>query len=426
MTTLLILAVLVLGLMAVLRLSRVYELTATLRGKREEMISDRDNRMNARLMWLFPFFYFGFFIWLTLHYKDKLLPVAASEHGEWLDRMYDINWAILLAAFFLTNTLLFYFSGKYYFRKDRWAYYYPHNNKWELAWTIVPSVVLIGIIIYGLTVWNRITTAAVPGTPEVELYGKQFDWTARYPGKDGRLGATDFRLINDNNPLGIVTPASIATRLEELKAEEEAGDKQLAEEHDYLPPDRKHELEEHIAHIRRVRSRILNLRTLMEQDIAAKKAAGQESQYSFGADDIVVKEFHLPVGQDVELLIRSRDIIHSAYLPHMRAQMNAVPGMTTRMHLKPTITTDSMRLVTKNPAFDFILLCNKICGASHYNMQMALVVEPEGAYRAWLAQQKGFQTAEAATPAAAPSDSTKTTASADTNATAAVNEPKTH
>jgi cytochrome c oxidase subunit 2 len=110
----------------------------------------------------------------------------------------------------------------------------------------------------------------------------------------------------------------------------------------------------------------------------------------------------------------------------MRAQMNAVPGMTTRMHLKPTITTDSMRLVTKNPAFDYILLCNKICGASHYNMQMALVVEPEGAYKAWLAQQKGFQTGGEAAPAqpATPADSTKATAVDTTATAAATNEPK--
>ncbi|MBK7084560.1 MAG: hypothetical protein IPH53_07790 [Flavobacteriales bacterium] len=66
MMTLLILAVFVLGLLAVTRLSRVYELTAGLRGKREEDISDRDSKMNARLLWAFPFFYFAFFLWLTV------------------------------------------------------------------------------------------------------------------------------------------------------------------------------------------------------------------------------------------------------------------------------------------------------------------------------------------------------------------------
>lgn len=436
--TLLIVAVIVLGLLAVTRLSRVYELTASLRGKREEEISERDNRMNARLMWAFPFAYFGFFLWLVEHYRDKLLPVAASEHGVWLDDLMNFNWVILILVFFLTNILLFYFAGKYYFRKDRRAYYYPHNNKWELAWTVVPAVVMIGIIIYGLSVWNRITTPAPAGTPEVELYAQQFNWTVRYPGKDGHLGATDFRLINDNNALGIVTKEAIAQRLGELAAQIADEEKTLTEQGTYLPPDKVADMKDHIEHLRRISARVINLRTVMEEDIAKHKAAGDHSQYEYGGDDIVIKEFHLPVHEPVELLIRSKDVIHSAFLPHLRAQMNAVPGMTTRMHLTPTITTDSMRLVTNNPAFDYILLCNKICGASHFNMQMPLVVEPGADYQAWLAKQKGFQ--DAAAPAgnnAAPADSTAhaaATPAGTSNAqmvtaastSGAMNQPQTH
>ncbi len=126
-----------------------------------------------------------------------------------------------------------------------------------------------------------------------------------------------------------------------------------------------------VGRMRRNKTRIINLRTMMEQDIKEK---GEASAYLHGADDIVIKEFHLPVRKEVKMLIRSQDVIHSAYLPHMRVQMNAVPGMTTSIKMVPTITTDSMRTIMKNEAFDFILLCNKICGASHYNMQMPLVV----------------------------------------------------
>jgi cytochrome c oxidase subunit 2 len=424
MMTLLILAVIVLGILAVTRLSRVYELTSALRGKREEEITERDSKMNARLMWAFPFAYFGFFLWLTVSYKKHMLPVSASEHGVWLDDLMNFNWAILIVAFFITNILLFYFAGKYYFRKDRRAYYYPHNNKWELAWTLVPAVVMIGIIIYGLAVWNRIVAPAPAGTPKVELYAQQFNWTARYPGKDGKLGATDFRLINESNPMGIVTPKAIKTRIDELLAEAVAEEKKLAQEQDMLSPAKVTEMEDHIKHVRRVAGRIVNLRTLMEQDIAEK---GEESQYKHGGDDVIIKEFHLPLRENVELLIRSKDVIHSVYLPHLRAQMNAVPGMTTVIHMKPTISTDSMRMVMKDPAFDFVLLCNKICGASHYNMQMPLIVESPAAYKTWLDGQKGFEVADIpappVTPAGqAPADSTTTTALVVSSS----NEPKTH
>ena len=38
--------------------------------------------------------------------------------------------------------------------------------------------------------------------------------------------------------------------------------------------------------------------------------------------------------------------------------------------------------------FDYLLLCNKICGASHYNMQMNVIVESEADYNAWIAKEE--------------------------------------
>lgn len=428
MTKLLIIVVLVLGVLAVVRLSRVYELTATLRGKREEHISDRDNRMNGRFMWLFCVLYFGFFLWLLFAYKDKMLPVAASEHGVWTDQLLDVNWAILFIVFFITNILLFYFSGRYVYDKGRTAFYYPHNNKLELLWTVVPAIVLIGIIIYGLTIWNRITAHSPEGTAQVELYAKQFDWTARYPGQDGELGATDYRLISDTNPLGIVTREAISASLAGLAERINAAVDKLKEEGAYLPADKVAELNDGIERDKRMMRKITNLQVMMEQDIREKNEAGQKSPYECGADDVVIKEFHLPVRKDVELVIRSRDVIHSVYIPHLRAQMNAVPGMTTRFHMKPTITTDSMRVVTADDKFDYVLLCNKICGASHYNMQMPLVVESQTAFDAWYAEamKKPFQAPAdpaAGQPPAIPADTTA--AAVDTMSAAATAQVQT-
>ena len=155
-------------------------------------------------------------------------------------------------------------------------------------------------------------------------------------------------------------------------------------------------MDDAIAHIRRSRERIMNLETLMKEDVAVM--AQQQVLAWFTIQ--VTKEFHLPQNVEVELLIRSQDVIHSAYLPHLRAQMNAVPGMTTRMHLVPTITTDSMRQITDNPNFDYILLCNKVCGISHYNMQSALVVEKPGAFKVWTILLAPFEKTGSSTPAA--------------------------
>ncbi len=126
---------------------------------------------------------------------------------------------------------------------------------------------------------------------------------------------------------------------------------------------------------------------------------GLDEADTYGADDIIVKELHLPVGRKVNFKMRSQDVLHSAYMPHFRAQMNCVPGMTTEFSFTPIYTTEEMR---QNPdvadkvkrtniiraeksaatgevidpwEFDYVLLCNKICGKSHYNMQMKIIVE---------------------------------------------------
>jgi cytochrome c oxidase subunit 2 len=418
MMKLLILLVVVLGAVAIAQLARVYELTSRLRNKREEDISPEDNRMNGRLMWAFMVAYFAFFAWLVYAYGDKMLPVAASEHGVETDQLLNFNWVILLIAFVLTNVLLFVFAGKYLYSSERRAFWQPHNNRLELVWTVIPAAVLAVIIIMGLNSWNKITAPAGPDAVQVELYAKQFDWTARYPGADGVLGATDFRLINGNNPLGIVTNESIAQRMGELDVQIVEIDSLLA--NTIMADGKRDELTEQVERLRRTQARIINLRTVMELDIKEK---GDASQYLHGADDVVTKEFYLPVRKEAKILIRSRDVIHSAYIPHLRSQMNAVPGITTTMKMVPTITTDSMRThVMKDEAFDFVLLCNKICGASHYNMQMPLTVTNATDYDAWMVEQmkKPFQAPPAAAPPATPAVVDSTAAAVPATAQASV------
>jgi len=77
-------------------------------------------------------------------------------------------------------------------------------------------------------------------------------------------------------------------------------------------------------------------------------------------------------------------------MPHFRAQMNAVPGMTTQFKFVPTITTSEMREQLDDAEFNYVLLCNKVCGSAHYNMQMDIIVVTEQEYENWLAEQKTF------------------------------------
>lgn len=327
----------ILTVLAIGYLVRVFELASSLKGKKPEEITEKDNRLMSRIMLTFLIAFFCFIIWNLKSYGSRLLPEAASKHGVVLDWLFNVNMAIIWIVFIITHILLFTFAYKYYGKKDNVATYFPHNNKLEMIWTIIPAIVLAFIVIYGIKTWNKITEDVSPATTVVELYAKQFDWTARYAGKDNALGEANYKLITSTNDLGL--------------------------------------------------------------DSLSKE----------GADDIIVKnELHLPVNKEIEFKFRSRDVIHSAFFPHFRAQMNCVPGMTTMFHFTPTITTAEMR---KRPEviklmqginearaernekpveFDYILLCNKICGNSHYNMQMQIVIDTQEDYDKWLAGKKPF------------------------------------
>jgi cytochrome c oxidase subunit 2 len=102
-------------------------------------------------------------------------------------------------------------------------------------------------------------------------------------------------------------------------------------------------------------------------------------------DDFIQKDtLYLSVNREYEFNFRAKDVIHSAHFPYFRAQMNTVPGMTTRFKFTPDITTADMRLKKKDSKFNYALLCNKICGGAHYKMKMIVVVLPETEYKAWV------------------------------------------
>ncbi len=104
-------------------------------------------------------------------------------------------------------------------------------------------------------------------------------------------------------------------------------------------------------------------------------------------DDKLVGEIVIPVNKPIRVTIGSKDVLHSFYLPDFRVQMNAVPGMPTYFQFTPRLTTAQMREKRNNPAYDYVLLCAKICGAGHYNMQAKVTVVTEAEYAAWIAKQ---------------------------------------
>jgi cytochrome c oxidase subunit 2 len=403
-----ILLVLVLAIIAIAQLTKVYDLSRSLRNTREEEVSAADNRLNANawIVWMIAFF--AGTIYLYVKYGDYL-PESASEHGVAVDKLMSVNIWMITIVFFIVNYFLFTFANKYRFNPARRAKFFAHDNRLEMIWTLVPGVTMAFIIVYGLITWNNMTGPASAEAMQIELYSKQFDWTARYPGENKVFGAADFNLIGTSNGLGLVTEEGVAAKLAEIDHNIEQTEKTIAngKAEGTMPDSYLESLEDQLYKLKRHKQRILDLKENELNGI---------SQWKAGADDKLVKgEFHIPVGQEIEFVFRSQDVIHSAYMPHFRAQMNTVPGVPTRFKMKPTITTAEMRQKLGNDKFDYILLCNKVCGAAHFNMKMTVVVDTPEDYAKWLAEQKTFggekKDNKEEAPASPAADTTKTMAS---------------
>ena len=348
-TGLLTLTILILAAISIWQVAKIFQMSQP-RIESSEIAGDKDNRFNGKLMLAFLFFIYILTFYSFWSWGDVLLPESSSEHGYIYDNLMWISFAVIFFVQTITQALLHYFAYKYHGREGQKALFYPDNMKLEIAWTIIPAIVLAGIILYGLYTWSKIMMFEEnEDALVVELYAQQFNWKARYAGDDGVLGDANVRFLQDfdgRNLVGI----------------------------DYTDPN--------------------------------------------GYDDVVVQELHLPVDRDVIFKMRSQDVLHSAYMPHFRAQMNCVPGMITEFKFKPIKTTEEMRndpeVISKvekinkirsekskelaklgeeplDPyVFDYVLICNKICGASHYNMQMKIVVETPEEFEKWYGEKETF------------------------------------
>lgn len=161
------------------------------------------NNLNGIM--LFVFFILGVvgIFWYNGEAKEFFLPEAASQHGKVTDNLFWITTWVIMAMFLFTNFILFYFSFRYRFKKDRKATFYPDNHILEIVWTIVPAIILTSLIVTGLKTWNDITDKAPADSQVIEIKAKQFGWEVRYPGQDGELGNYDYRLIDATNQFGM-------------------------------------------------------------------------------------------------------------------------------------------------------------------------------------------------------------------------------
>lgn len=301
---------------------------------RSSIANDKDNAAQGKYAIGFMAFLYAMMIYCLIFMNVIMLPESASIEGEHDDNLFNITFWLIGIVQFIMQFLIFYFTFKYRGKEGQKAKFYADSHKLEFIWTVTPAIVLVVLIGYGLWQWNNVMDLSDAEDPIViEVYSQQFRWDARYAGADNTLGLGNVNFIKGINTMGV--------------------------------------------------------------DMSDKNAA----------DDKQVTELYLPKGRKIHFKFRSQDVLHSAYMPHFRAQMNCVPGMVTEFGFTPKYTTEEMRnqpeVIEKTIGinkirrakgedpylFDYLLLCNKICGASHYNMQMKITVVEQDEYDKWLSEQ---------------------------------------
>jgi cytochrome c oxidase subunit II len=347
MTTLIVLASIVLLVVVAVQIGRISELTANIRG--EEAAEEESNHFNARLGMFFLVGFLAFCIGTAWYYKNYMLgygPLThASEHGPKIQALFNVTLFFTGIVFVLTHIALFWFAYKYRGEKGKKAQFISHDNRLEIIWTAIPAVVMCGLVIGGLLVWNEVMSDVEEGEDvlEIEATAYQFAWDMRYPGADNALGTKYFRnIVPGTNDLGM--------DFNDVKSQDDV---------------------------------VLG-----------------------GSDEIVI-----PKGKKIRVRITAKDVLHNFYLPHFSVKMDAIPGLPTYFIFTPTKTTEEYRMQLKpyaeynvpaDPAepngprkwetFNFELACAELCGKGHYSMRRIVRVVSQEDYNKWIAEKKPFFT----------------------------------
>lgn len=175
------------------------------------------------------------------------LPFSASSYADDIDKLYRLIFWVTTGMFFLTEGLLLIFCVIYRRRPGHRPTYTHGNNTAEIAWTIVPALMLLGLAVLQIPTWNNIKKDfPAPDAKDVTLIdflGEQYKWNIRYPGSKAKY----------------------------------------------------------------------------------------KGEYEFTN----LSNIHMPFGNTALLNLRSKDVIHSIFIPHMRVKQDTVPGLRQKAWFKP-------------------------------------------------------------------------------------------
>jgi cytochrome c oxidase subunit II len=346
MTTLIVLASIVLLCVVAVQIGRISELSAKIRG--EEAAELESNHFNARFGMFFVVAFLVMCVASAWYYKNYMLGYGplelASEHGPKIQTLFNVTLFFTGIVFIVTHIALFWFAYKYRGEKGKKVLFIPHDNKLEVIWTVIPAVVMCGLVVGGLLTWNEVMSDVKEGEDvlEIEATGYQFAWEMRYPGADNALGTKYFRNITPGtNDLGI--------DFNDVKSQDDI--------------------------------------VLSSGEIVIPK--GKKIRVRITAKD-VLHNFYLP-----------HFTVKMDAIPGLPTYFIFTPTKTTeeyRMQLKayPEYNVPADPKEPNGPkkweVFNYELACAELCGKGHYSMRRIVKVVNQDEYNKWASEQKPFFT----------------------------------
>ena len=139
---------------------------------------------------------------VLFHFLSPWYFTEIASNWGMIDNTVTITFWVCGIVFVLLNLFMAYAIIKYRHRDGHKAKYDPENKKLEWWLTVVTSLGVIAMLAPGLFVWGQFVS--VPEDADVvEVVGQQWQWSFRYPGKDGKLGTVDAHKITIDNPFGM-------------------------------------------------------------------------------------------------------------------------------------------------------------------------------------------------------------------------------
>lgn len=242
------------------------------------------------------------------------MPEAITSVGREIDSAFSVTLLFTGVIFLLAQAALGYAVWRYSRQSGGPASSTHGNNRMEVLWTLAAFLIFVGLAVFGFSVWAE--------TRFIEARAEE-------PSPD--------RLMVE------VTGQQFVWNMRYAGADREFG------------------------------ATDINL-----IDDAAGNPVGLIRTAPGGADDIMVPEMYVPVNREVEVLLKSKDVLHNFFVPELRIKLDTVPDLVGRLRF------------TAEKEGKYEIVCSELCGLGHYKMRSFLHVVSQEEYDAWLAEQASY------------------------------------